>query len=352
MPTQMKTISKLNPGLGAEIIMRDIPAIGDDEILIKNLAVSICGTDVHIYEYNDWAKSRIATPQILGHELAGQVVKIGKFVTSVEVGDIVSAETHIVCGECEFCRKGQGHICLNTSIIGVDRDGAFAEYIAIPARNAWINDPAVDPAYLCLQEPLGNAIHTVLAGETAGKTLAVVGCGPIGIMAVDVAKAVGAAHVFAIDLNDYRLDLAKKLGADVTLNPKSVNVIEEVMRQTHGLGVDVVCEMSGSATAFNQALKYLKKGGRMSILGLPDHPFEIDVANDIVFKGITINGITGRRIMETWQQGKELIDSGKLHLQDIVTHILPFEDYAYGFRLMHEGNCGKVVLRIGEKENL
>jgi len=352
MRTQMKTISKLDDKAGAVLIQKDIPSIADDEILVKNLAVSICGTDVHIYEFNDWAKSRIHTPQILGHELAGQIVKIGKLVTSVKVGDIVSAETHIVCGKCDFCLSGNAHICQNTSIIGVDRDGAFAEYIAIPARNAWVNDPRVDPAYLCVQEPLGNAIHTVLSGETAGRTLAVVGCGPIGVMAVDVARAVGCAKVFAIDLNEYRLALALKLGADAAFNPRTCDVVAEILKLTNGMGVDVVCEMSGSAVAFNQALKYLKKGGRMSILGLPDGPFEIDVANDIVFKGVTLNGVTGRRIMTTWQQGKDLINSGKLHLNEIVTHILPFEDFQQGFDLMHEGNCGKVVLRVGEKELL
>lgn len=352
MPTQMMTLSKLDDTTGAVLINRNIPNIGDDDILIKNLAVSICGTDVHIYEFNDWAKSRIHTPQILGHELAGQVVKIGKAVTSVKIGDIVSAETHITCGICEFCKTNQGHICQDTSIIGVDRDGAFAEYIAIPARNAWINDPSVDPAYLCVQEPLGNAVHTVTSGEIKGKTFAVVGCGPIGIMAVDVAKALGASKVFAVDLVDYRLELAMKIGADGAFNPRNCDVGLEIMKQTNGMGVDVVCEMSGSSIAFNQALKYLKKGGRMSILGLPDAPFEIDVANDIVFKGITLNGITGRRIMQTWQQGKDLILSGKLHLEEIVTHILPFEDFAEGFALMHTGKCGKVVLRIGEKEIL
>jgi len=352
MPTLMKTLSKLKPEAGATWIEREIPTIGEDDILVKTLAASICGTDVHIYEYNDWAKSRIHLPQIMGHELAGQVIRKGNNVTDIKIGDIVSAETHIVCGTCEFCLSGNAHICQNTKIIGVDRDGAFAEYVAIPAKNAWVNDPTVDPAYLCIQEPLGNAIHTVLSGETKGKTLAVVGCGPIGIMAVDVAKAVGASHVFAIDLNDYRLELAEKLGADFAYNPKKVDVVAQILKETNGMGVDVVCEMSGSPIAFNQAMKYLKKGGRMSILGLPDAPFTIDVANDIVFKGITIHGITGRRMMQTWQQGKELIDSGKLHLSDIVTHIFPFENYEEGFELMRQGNCGKVVLRIGEKEIL
>lgn len=352
MPTLMKTLSKITPEVGATMIDRELPTIGDDDILVKTLAASICGTDVHIYEYNDWAKSRIPLPQIMGHELAGQVIAKGRNVTDIHIGDIVSAETHIVCGTCEFCVSGNAHICQNTQIIGVDRDGAFAEYIALPAKNAWVNDPNVDPAFLCIQEPLGNAIHTVLSGETEGKTIAVVGCGPIGIMAIDVANAVGARRVFAIDVNDYRLDLAKKLGADFAYNPKHADVIAEILKETDGMGVDVVCEMSGSPIAFNQALKYLKKGGRMSVLGLPDAPFAIDVANDIVFKGITIHGITGRRMMRTWQQGKELIDSGKLHLSDIVTHIFPFENYEEGFALMRQGNCGKVVLRIGEKENL
>lgn len=352
MKNTMKTISKLSPQPGAQLSTKPVPTIQDDEILVKVLAASICGTDVHIYDYNEWAQSRIKIPQVMGHELAGQVVKLGKNVTSVKLGDIVSAETHIICGTCEFCLNGQGHICQNTSILGVDRDGAFAEYIAIPAKNAWINNPKIDPAYLCVQEPLGNAIHTVTSGEVKGKTVAIVGVGPIGLMAVNVAKALGAKLVVAVDVNAYRLDLSKTLGANLALNAMTDDVTNIILNATNGYGVDVVCEMSGAPKALHQAFTYLKKGGRLSILGLPDKPMTIDVANEIVFKGITIHGITGRRIMETWQQGKALIDAHLLDLDKIVTHILPFEDYEKGFELMHSGNCGKVVLRVGEKEIL
>ena len=352
MTNTMKTISKLTASAGAGMIEVPVPSIKDDEILVKVLAASICGTDVHIYDYNPWAQSRIKIPQVMGHELAGQVIKLGKDVTTVKLGDIVSAETHIICGKCEFCLNGQGHICQDTSILGVDRDGAFAQYIAIPAKNAWINNPKIDPAYLCVQEPLGNAIHTVTSGEVKNKTVAIVGVGPIGLMAVNVAKACGAKLVIAVDINDYRLDLSKSLGASLALNSKRDDVTKIILDATNGYGVDVVCEMSGAPKALHQAFTYLKKGGRLSILGLPDEPMLIDVANEIVFKGITINGITGRKIMQTWQQGKELIDAGLLDLDKIVTHILPFEDFQHGFDLMHSGNCGKIVLRVGEKEIL
>lgn len=351
MTNTMKTISKLTMEPGASLIDKSIPVIQKDEILVKILAASICGTDVHIYDANEWARSRIKVPQVMGHELAGHVIQVGEAVkTGVKLGDIVSAETHIICGTCEFCLSGQGHICQNTSILGVDRDGAFAQYIAIPAVNAWINNPNIDPAYLCVQEPLGNAIHTVTSGEVKDKTVAIVGVGPIGLMAVNVAKALGAKLVIAVDINDYRLDLSKSLGASIALNSLRDDVTKTILEATNGYGVDVVCEMSGAPKALHQAFTFLKKGGRLSILGLPDSPMMIDVANEIVFKGITIHGITGRKIMSTWQQGKQLIDAGLLDLDKIVTHILPFEDYEAGFKLMHEGNCGKIVLRIAEKE--
>lgn len=350
MDTKMITLSKIEPKRGMEILIKDIPSISEDEILVKVYAASICGTDVHIYNWDKWAESRIKTiPQTMGHELAGEVVKVGKRVHTIQVGDIVSAETHIVCGECEFCLTGRAHICKNTSVLGVDRDGAFAEYIAIPAVNAWKNDPTVPPEYLSIQEPLGNAVHTVLAQDVVGKTVAIVGVGPIGIMAVDVAKAVGAARVFAIDVNQYRLDLAKQIGADVCLNALDSNLVEKILNLTDGAGIDVVCEMSGNGHALNQALEYLKLGGHLSILGVPTHKVEIDVTNHIVFKGITIHGITGRRMYDTWYQVKGLIQSGKLHLKDIVTHKLPYTDYENAIRLMESGNCGKIVLMFNQE---
>ena len=344
----MKTISKLTPSIGATAIDRPKPVCGDDDVMIQVLATSICGTDVHIYDYNPWAQSRIKTPQIMGHELAGKVIQIGKNVTSPKLGDIVACETHIVCGTCEFCLSDQKHLCRNTQILGVDRDGAFAEYVVMPAVNCWISDPKVDPAYLCIQEPLGNAIHTVASGDVKGKTVAIVGVGPIGLMAVDVAKSLGARWVVAVDVNDYRLSLAKEVGADLSINAKDQDPVKTILDLTDQYGVDVVCEMSGSPRALTSAFSYIKKGGRMSILGLPDGPVSIDINNVIVFKGITIHGITGRRMMQTWELGQSLIDSGKLHLDRIVTHILPFDQFEEGFQLMHEGRCGKVVLRVTE----
>ncbi len=350
MDTKMITLSKIERKRGMEILVKDVPEILEDEILVKVYAASVCGTDVHIYTWDKWAESRIKMiPQTMGHELAGEVVKVGKRVHTIQVGDIVSAETHIVCGVCEFCLTGRSHICKNTSVLGVDRDGAFAEYIAIPAVNAWKNDPTVPPEYLSIQEPLGNAVHTVLAQDVVGKTVAIVGVGPIGIMAVDVAKAVGAARVFAIDVNQYRLDLAKKIGADVCLNALDSDLVQQILDLTDGAGIDVVCEMSGNGHALNQALEYLKLGGHLSILGVPTKKVEIDVTNHIVFKGITIHGITGRKMYETWFQVKGLIQSGKLHLNDIVTHKLPYTDYEEAMSLMESGNCGKVVLMFNQE---
>ena len=344
MKGQMKAVSKLEPSVGATLIQKEIPSIKPDEILVKIHATSICGTDYHIYSWDQWSQNRIKTPQVMGHEFAGEVVEVGSMVNHIKLGDIVSAETHIVCNVCEMCQTGKGHICQDTKILGVDCDGAFAEYIAIPAANAWLNDPTVPPEYLCIQEPLGNAVHTVMSGEIVSKSIAVVGVGPIGIMSVAVAKAVGASKVIAIDVNEYRLNLAKELGADLCLNPMKDDVIKAVLEATGGLGVDVVAEMSGNAGAINQALKYLKLGGRMSMLGIPNGEVSMDIANDVVFRGIQIHGITGRRMYDTWYQVKGLIASGNLNLEKLVTHKLPLEDFAEGMELMKSGNCGKVVL--------
>lgn len=341
---KMKVVVKARPEAGAELKTVEIPKIGPRDILVKVQATSICGTDYHIYSWDEWSQNRIKTPQVMGHEFAGEVVKMGSEVTKVKLGDIVSAETHIVCNTCEFCLTGKGHICKDTEILGVDTQGTFAEYVAIPEDNAWVNDPSVPPEYLCIQEPLGNAVHTVLSGDVIGKTVAVVGCGPIGIMAVNVAKAVGAAKVIAIEVNEYRLNLADELGADVTINPLKEDVVARVLEETDGIGIDVVAEMSGNPMAIRQAFKYIKLGGRMSMLGIPNGEVSLDIANDIVFKGITINGIVGRKMYDTWYQVKGLIASGNLNLDKLVTHRFSLEDFDKGMELMASGNCGKVIL--------
>lgn len=340
----MKAIVKDQRAPGASLKEVPVPTIGDQEVLIQVKATSICGTDVHIYAWDEWSQSRVKPPYVFGHEFAGIVVETGKLVKNIEVGDHVSAETHIVCGHCPQCLNGQAHICANTEIIGVDRDGCFAEYVALPAENIWKNDKALPFDVASVQEPFGNAVHTVLAGETAGKTVAVIGCGPIGIMAVGVAKATGASQVIAFDLNDYRLDLAKEMGATTVVNSMNEDPLEVVAKLTNGNGVDVVCEMSGHPIAMNQGFKMVTNGGRVSILSLPVKPVEIDVTNDIVFKGITVQGITGRRMYETWQQVSGLLSSGQVDVKPMITHHMALEDFEKGFNLMIEGKCGKVVL--------
>lgn len=341
---KMKAVVKHERGKGAELRMVDIPSIKSDEALIKVKATSICGTDLHIYNWDEWSASRVNPPYIFGHEFAGEVVEVGENVTNVAVGDDVSAETHIVCGECQQCLTGKEHVCKNTKIIGVDTDGCFAEYVALPAKNLWKNPKDLPVDVASVQEPMGNAVHTVLSGDVVGKTVAIIGCGPIGLMAVGVAKAAGASQVIAFDLNDYRLDLAVKMGATATVNSGKENPVDTALSLTDGNGVDVVCEMSGHPVAMDQGFKMITNGGRVSILSLPVRPVEIDVTNDIVFKGIQVHGITGRKMFETWEQVSRLLASGQVDVEPIITHHFPLEDFDKGFQLMNEGKCGKVVL--------
>ncbi|QTN01463.1 L-threonine 3-dehydrogenase [Sediminibacillus dalangtanensis] len=340
----MKALVKSRKEKGAEIQQVEIPSIGDREVLIKVKATSICGTDVHIYNWDEWSQSRVHPPYVFGHEFAGEVVETGEKVTKVAVGDYVSAETHIVCGHCPQCLTGKYHICENTQIIGVDRDGCFAEYVALPEDNMWKNPEDMPVEIASVQEPMGNAVHTVLSGDVVGKSVAVIGCGPIGMMAVGVAKAAGASQVIAFDLNDYRLDLANQMGATTIINSAKENPVDRVKELTGGHGVDVVCEMSGHPTAINQGFKMVTNGGRVSILSLPTKPVEVDITDDIVFKGITVQGITGRKMFETWQQVSRLLNSEQVDVSPMITHHFPLEDFEKGFNLMNEGKCGKVVL--------
>jgi len=322
-----------------------VPAFGPDDILVRIEATSICGTDLHIYNWDPWSQQRIKPPLIMGHEFAGEVVEAGRNVRGVKVGDYVSAETHIVCGHCYQCRTGNSHVCQEVKILGVDRDGAFAEYIAIPAVNAVKTDRSVPPEVAALQEPLGNAVHTVLAGPVAGERVAVFGCGPVGALAVAVAKAAGAAAVYAVDINDYRLGLARQMGADLILNPQRDDVVTILRDQGADRGgIDVFLEMSGSPQAVKQGLAALRNGGRASILGVYSRPVEIDWTNDIVFKGVHLQGITGRRMFETWYTTGALLASGALNVAPLITHRLALEDFATGFEAMRTGNTGKVVL--------
>jgi threonine 3-dehydrogenase len=342
---KMMAVVKDRPEEGFSIVQKTISTdLKDHEVLVKVISASFCGTDYHIYKYDEWSQRRLKLPLTVGHEFSGKIIKIGPKVTKVKIGDNISAETHIICGTCEFCLRGEGHICENTKIIGVDIDGCFANYLKMPENNCFINSPEMNPLHLSVQEPLGNAVHTVTHFDILNKTVAIVGCGPIGLLGIDVAKAYGAKTIIAVEVNEYRRNLAKELGCDLVINPLSVDVIQTIKDATGGRGVDVVCEFSGNKTAIEQAFKYLKAGGKMSMLGLPSKSIDINIADDVVFKGITIYGVVGRRIYDTWHQVKALIDNHQLHLEKIITHQFPLKDINEAAKIMGSGNCGKIVL--------
>ncbi|MDQ0245769.1 threonine 3-dehydrogenase [Bacillus fengqiuensis] len=341
---QMKAIMKHHRGFGAKLELVNHPLIKEDEVLVKVKATSICGTDLHIYKWDEWAQSRIKPPYIFGHEFAGEVVGIGKRVNHLQIGDNVSGETHVVCGRCLQCLRGEYHVCRQTNILGVDIPGCFAEYVKVPFRNVWKNPIGMPFELASIQEPMGNAAHTVLSGEITGRTVAVIGCGPIGLMAIGIASATGAAKILAFDINEYRLNLAMQMGATAICHAIKENSVEQALKWTDGNGVDVVCEMSGNPAAIRQGFKMVTNGGRISILSLPARPVEVDITNDIVFKGVTVQGITGRKMFATWQQVSQLLQSGNVNIAPLITHRLPLEKFEEGFDLMMQGNCGKIIL--------
>ncbi len=342
---KMKAVVKTKAKPGAELIEVDVPKPGPNDVLVKVLATSICGTDLHIYEWNEWAKNRIRNiPQIMGHELCGEVIEVGTNVNNVIKGDVITAETHIACGYCYQCRTGLAHICQNGKIFGVDVNGVFAEYALVPAANAWVLEKKIPKDYASIMEPLGNAIHTTLAGEIAGCTVLITGCGPIGLMSIAVSRLCGATNIIATEINEFRIQLAKKMGADLVINPVQENVIEVIREKTNNRGVDVILEMSGNTNAILDAFKVLRPGGRYSILGIPDKPLKIDLGQDIIFKYITVQGINGRLMFSTWYKTTRFLSSGRLDLEPVITHRFRLEEFEKGMELMKTGNCGKVLL--------
>ena len=351
MNSEMYAIVKSKPAPGAEIKSVARPEVGEHEVLVEIKAATVCGTDVHIWEWNQWAQNRIKPPLIIGHELCGEVVEVGEKVSRVKVGDLVSAETHIVDNTCYQCLTNRKHVCNHVKIVGVDRDGAFADYIVLPEENAWVNDPGLDPFVASIQEPLGNAVHTALPAnnieDIAGGYAIVLGCGPIGLMAVAVLKKLGASKVIATELKPLRLEFAKAMGADLTLNPlEEQDVVGKVLDYTGGRGVDIVLEMSGAPSALIQGLEMATNGGRISLLGLPDNPVAIDLSNLVIFKGLRIFGITGRRMYETWYQVREFLNDGdfRAKMGRLITHKMPMKDIAEGMELINSGKAIKVGL--------
>lgn len=346
MPEKMRAVMKNRPAPGGEMMMVDIPSITPHQVLVRVKATSICGTDVHIYQWNEWAQGRINPPQIMGHEFAGQVVEVGSQVKSLKVGDFVSAETHIPCGQCIQCKTGQQHICANLKILGVDTNGSFAEYVALPEVVAWKNDEDILPEFASVQEPLGNAIYATLVTDVTGKKAAVFGDGPTGLFSVGVARVSGAAEIFAVGRHPFRLEIAKKMGADIVLNEHEVDVVDAILTATEGIGVDIALEMAGSQDSIDQTLKVVRKGGRVTAFGIPSGRVQIDLANGVVFKGITIHGINGRLMFDTWFKTANLLKSGRLDISPVITHKLPLDEFEKGFALMttRPKMSGKVVL--------
>lgn len=343
LPLSMKAITKPGPGPGVEMREVPVPEVGPNDVLVKIQAASVCGTDVHIYTWDAWASARLRPPLIIGHEFAGVVVRVGKDVTRVKPGDYISAESHVVCGKCLQCRLGQYHTCQNVRILGVDTDGCFAEYAIVPENNAWHNDPSLPVHLASAQEPLGNAVYATLIEPVTASSVAIFGCGPTGLCAAAVAKAAGAGLVVAIDVNPYRLDLAERMGAYLTLNPREDDVVAELRRRTDGNGVDVVVEMSGNPQAIRQGLDSLRMGGRFTAFGIPSEPVEVDFS-EVIFKGIRMLGVSGRRMFETWYQTAALLKTERLNLVPLVTHRFPMDEFDKAMEVMKSGQSGKVVL--------
>lgn len=338
----MKALVKkyAKPGLWLDDV--EMPEVGKNDVLIKIKKTSICGTDVHIYQWDDWSQKTIPVPMHIGHEFVGEVVGFGENVHDVYLGEIVSGEGHLVCGRCRNCLAGRRHLCMNTSGVGVNRPGAFAEYLSIPVTNVWHCDPEIPLEILSSFDPFGNAVHTALSFDLLGEDVLVTGAGPIGIMAVAVAKHAGARNVVITDVNEYRLDLAKKMGATRAVNISKTS-IEEVMKELKMKeGFDVGLEMSGNASALNSMIKNMCHGGKIAMLGIQQPGTSVDW-NTVVFNGLTIKGIYGREMYETWYKMTALLQSG-LDLSPIITHQFHYTEYEKAFELMMSGNTGKVVL--------
>src|SRR5882724_9255586 len=344
MATTMKALRKMQAAKGLQMDTVAVPATGPTDVLVRVKTASICGTDLHIYGWDRWSQGRIKPPLTLGHEFCGVVERVGDDVAAVKPGDFVSAEMHVNCGHCHQCRLGEAHICQNLKIIGIDQDGAFAEFVKIPASNIIKLDPSIPERYGAILDPLGNAVHTVLAGAIAGQTVLVTGCGPIGLMSIAVAKACGSSTVFATETNEQRRAMAKKMGADVVVNPAATDSVAKIKAETSGTGVDVLLEMSGNPAAIQQGFRALRAGGRASLLGIPTESVPLDLVNDVIFKGATVQGIYGRRMYGTWVQMTALLKAGRLNLDPLFGEKASLEKFEGAFAMLQGGLAGKILL--------
>ena len=346
IPRSMRALVKERPGPGMALREVPVPAIGPNDVLIRVLKAGICGTDAHIWAWDPWSQNRLRPPLVIGHEFMGVVAAIGAAVRSVSVGERVSAEGHIPDGTCFLCRSGQAHICAAVKVIGVDRDGCFADYIAMPESNVWKLDPGVPDEWAAIFDPFGNAVHTVAVGDVSLKSVLITGAGSIGLMAVGVAAAAGASKIIAVDPNPHKLALARVMGAHVVLDSAAPNLREAIRSETGGNGPDVLLEMSGNPVAFDSGLAALRNGGRAAVLGIPGGNVTFDLAEHLVLKGITVAGVFGRRMWETWYQMQALVSLGRIDLKPVITHVVPFERFEECFTTLKRSEAVKIVLDL------
>jgi threonine 3-dehydrogenase len=339
----LRAVVKSAPGPGAALAEVPEPVPGEDEVLVRVDATSICGSDLAAYEWREWVAERMQPPRVMGHEFCGTVESVGSRVQGIALGDFVAAETHIVDGTCYQCRIGENHVCEKVEIIGFDRDGCFAELVKIPAVNAWRTDRSMPLEVASIQEPFGNAVHSAMQGPLRDQAVLVTGCGPIGLFCIGIARAEGARAVIATDVNDYRMNLGRVMGADLVVNASNYDWMEAA-RQAAGGHVDVVLEMSGNAIAIEQALRVLRPGGWISLLGLPSRPVTLDLNALVIQKGITMHGIFGRRMFETWEDTRRLLGEGLVDVGPLITHRVGLEDFEEAFQLLRHGECGKIVM--------
>lgn len=345
----MRAIAKTRPAPGVEIIEADEPVLRPGTVKIKLEAASVCGTDLHIYSWDPWAAGRIKPTRIIGHEFCGTIVEVASDVTDRKEGDFVASESHIVCGQCKQCVEGNAHVCVNTQILGVDVDGGFAEYAVVPSANARPTDRSVPAHIACFQDALGNAVHTVCDGPVQGLRILVTGMGPIGAFAVNICKALGAAQVVATEVSPFRADIAKKVGADIVLDPRDPK-FQDSLAELAKDGFDAHLEMSGHPSQLALGPKFVRPGGRMSVLGVFAENMQTVDINAIVFKGIKLQGIVGRKLWETWDTMGTILSSGKLNLEPIITHQMHYTKFAEAMELMKKGEAGKVVFTFEPTE--